>query len=480
MQMKHSGDSLVDEILEDIALAERRISPTVTQQKSTRQENMETGDYSQSPEQVPGPEETHKGPPVKHSGDSILASDYPDDIPEAEERPSPKLSKQKSTSSQENEEYGSTNQKEEYRSGSKGSHVHQQMQHSQLSLASPELSDYTDDDDIKRPSTKLFKEKLISHQEDEESGDYIQRRGVKEDVVVDASVPGVAFLQESYSPDEPSNRILQLARPKEDKREWATSFKKLVWGNQDPIWPHSFSALSTTQSKRIISLAKPKKVFQPQPQRLPFQNGWRSATERVPCMDVPSDRILRLAEPKKRFVTPTEQRQNTAALSYKASDRLLQLACPRPVHSDYRAAREEPVRSKASAIQARTPEGAHCLSNPKSRKAALCFPLEKTELPIRPISKMARCAVATPRMEELAKPKHFSTECQPGRSSIWHVSRRTARAIATPRTVELAQPVKRVPMNTAQYNPDAFIVKEAAKKALCSSWNETLSKPISR
>ncbi|KAJ1204690.1 hypothetical protein NDU88_000130 [Pleurodeles waltl] len=137
------------------------------------------------------------------------------------------------------------------------------------------------------------------------------------------------------------------------------------------------------------------------------------------------------------------------------------------------------VRSKASVLEATAPQGTIRLSKPKPRKTSPCFPLERPEVPIRPISKMARYAVATPRMVELAKPKHFSTECQPGRSEIWSVSRRTARATATPRTLELAQPAKRAPMNTLQYNPDAFTVKEAAKKALCSSRIETLAKPIS-
>ncbi|KAJ1204691.1 hypothetical protein NDU88_000130 [Pleurodeles waltl] len=324
-QMKHSGDTLVDDISDDIAAVKKKASPSVNQQKSTgHQENMETGDYSQSSEQVPGPEETHKGHPVQHSGDSDLASNYPNDMPGAEKRPSPKLLKQKSTGNQENEEYSNSNQKKDYRSEAKGIYVHQHMQHSQVSIASSELSDYTDDD-VRRPSTKFLKQKLNSHQEDKEPGDYIHKR-------------------DRYSPDEPSSRILQLATPKEDKREWATSFTKIVWGNQDPIWPQSFSALSTTQSKRILSLAKPKKVFQPQSQRFSVLCGWRSASEKVSFMDLPSDRILRLAEPKKRLETPAEQRHNVAALMYKASDRILQLARPRPVHSDYRADRETSAR----------------------------------------------------------------------------------------------------------------------------------------
>ncbi|XP_069482262.1 sperm microtubule associated protein 2-like [Ambystoma mexicanum] len=455
-QMNHNENR------ENAAGGEKMSYPTVNHQKSTGQkENMETGDYSQNREQQTRMEGTPKDHPMQQGGDSLVASDFSGDVPGVQARPLEKLPKPKSISHQENLE-NSGDQRKDLSGGSEDSQVEQPMQHSGETLL--ETTDFSDDleEVARRPSPKVSKHFTV-HKEHEDYEYHRQRR-------------------DDHSPGDPSRRILELAIPKRDKRIWATRYSKVVWGNQDPIWPRSFSALSVPQSERILSLAKPKKNFQPESQRPFFPHELRQSSsllERVPFLDLPSDRILRLAEPKKRSETSLDQRSQSATLTYKASKRILQLSIPRPLHSDYLADRQIPVRSKSSMAPI-SPRIEHCLSNPKLKMASPCFPPERPEALIRPVSKMARCAVASPRTVQLAKPRDFPTECQPGRSEIWYLSRGAARAIATSRTVELSQPIKRFPMNTVQYNPDAFVVKEAAKKAVCSSRIATLAQPISR
>uniref|UniRef100_A0A286XDQ0 Sperm microtubule associated protein 2 like n=1 Tax=Cavia porcellus TaxID=10141 RepID=A0A286XDQ0_CAVPO len=52
-------------------------------------------------------------------------------------------------------------------------------------------------------------------------------------------------------------RMQDLSRP---KRQWGTPDRRLFWGNQDPICPVSDRALTALPTKRLSSLAQPKKV----------------------------------------------------------------------------------------------------------------------------------------------------------------------------------------------------------------------------
>ncbi|TKS72812.1 hypothetical protein D9C73_006889 [Collichthys lucidus] len=60
----------------------------------------------------------------------------------------------------------------------------------------------------------------------------------------------------------PSNRILDLAQHKTSKTVWATTpCEKLNWGNQEPIWPVTASALGAGPSPRIQYLSRHKRDF---------------------------------------------------------------------------------------------------------------------------------------------------------------------------------------------------------------------------
>ncbi|XP_034399502.1 testicular haploid expressed gene protein-like [Cyclopterus lumpus] len=60
----------------------------------------------------------------------------------------------------------------------------------------------------------------------------------------------------------PSNRVLELAQHKTSKAVWATTpCGRLNWGNQEPVWPVSASALRARPSERIQLLAGHKRDF---------------------------------------------------------------------------------------------------------------------------------------------------------------------------------------------------------------------------
>ncbi|XP_053146920.1 testicular haploid expressed gene protein-like isoform X3 [Hemicordylus capensis] len=243
-------------------------------------------------------------------------------------------------------------------------------------------------------------------------------------------------------------RLQELAKPKKEKDVWNFT-RKLIWGNQDPIWPVASRALMSQPSIRTLLLAKPKRNFDGNIQRRPlyvYSCGRESELwERPPRLYsvVPSERILQLAEPRQLSSTYLQQRPRSypawpisfSALCCKASQRVLDLAQPRPL-------------------------------NP-----SVTLPKE--------VSLAAQQAVATPRILELAKAKMLHTMTFPDRPAEWPVSLAARHAVASPRLEALAQPPKRAPTNFVQFNPEAFTVKESAKRAFCSNRIKALAQPIS-
>ncbi|KAM6362540.1 sperm microtubule associated protein 2-like isoform 2-T2 [Alca torda] len=222
---------------------------------------------------------------------------------------------------------------------------------------------------------------------------------------------------------------------------------RLVWGNQETIWTLSRGALTAQPSPRIAALAKPKKDF--------------------------SKHQCRPRQSPEWPVSP-------AALRYKASPRILELARPKVLHPEFLMAREVPTQVTTVAILARASSRLQCLAEPRVRKVTCCYELGFPESVIRPVSKFAQEAIASPRTLELARAKRLHPDYVPLRDAEWPVTKAAKRAVATPRLVELAQPCKRPSMGSVQFNPDAFTVKEAAKKATCSARIEELARPIKR
>ncbi|XP_010083748.1 PREDICTED: testicular haploid expressed gene protein, partial [Pterocles gutturalis] len=272
--------------------------------------------------------------------------------------------------------------------------------------------------------------------------------------------------------------IRELAEPKKAAR---AHDPRLVWGNQETIWTISWGAVTAPPSPRTVALAKPKKDF--------GKNHCRSVIGGRPPVEnfgFPSDRLLKLSEPKRHLSAYLQQRLrqspewpvSPAALRYKASLRILELARPKVLHPEFLPAREVPTQ--VTAVVARASSRLQRLAEPRVREVTCCYEYGFPESVIRPVSEFTQKAIASPRTLELAMAKRLHPDYVPLRDAEWPVTTAAKRAVATPRLVELAQPCKRPPTVAAQFNPDAFTVKEAAKKATCSARILELARPIQR
>ncbi|XP_074003675.1 sperm microtubule associated protein 2-like [Numenius arquata] len=285
-------------------------------------------------------------------------------------------------------------------------------------------------------------------------------------------------------------RIQELAEP---KKAACPNNRGFVWGNQETIWTLSRSALTARPSRRIVALAKPKQDFSKHQCRSLFlySSRWETVIwERPPLVNFgfPSDRLLKLSEPKKCPSAYLQQRPrpspewpvSPAALRYKASPRILELSQPKVLHAEFLMAREVPTQMTTAAALARASSRLQCLAEPRVRKVNCCYEHSFPESVICPVSKFAQEAIASPRILELARPKRLHPDYVHLRDPEWPVTKAAKQAVATPRLVELAQPCKRPPMGSVQCNPDAFTVKEAAKKATCSARIQELARPVKR
>ncbi|XP_054843176.1 testicular haploid expressed gene protein-like isoform X2 [Eublepharis macularius] len=244
-----------------------------------------------------------------------------------------------------------------------------------------------------------------------------------------------------------SERIQRLAEPKKTKDVWNYS-SKLVWGNQETIWPLSKKALTDRPNQRTLDLAKPKKDFNGKHQRRPRSSPLWS-------------------------VSPM-------ALSCKASQRILDLSQPRSLCSSFTLPKESETQVTKAALTAAASARTKRLAQPIIKKSILCYDNRYMEAPVREVNPAALQAVASPRTAELARPKALPTECSPDRDAQWPVSLAARKAAASLRMEELAQPPRRAPTNFVQFNPEAFTVKETAKKAVCTDRVKKLAEPIMR
>nr|XP_048702874.1 testicular haploid expressed gene protein-like isoform X3 [Caretta caretta] len=261
----------------------------------------------------------------------------------------------------------------------------------------------------------------------------------------------------SYFCSYSSDRIRELARPKKPKAAWENYSSRLEWGNQQTIWPLSLSALTAQPTPRIMSLAKPKKIFDGNLQRrhlFLYSCGRMSEIwQRPPLMDLalPSPRILKLAEPKKYQTVYLKQRPRsspewpvpTAALTCEASQRVQELACPKSVHPGFKLDRKVETQIADTARMTLTPPRTQRLAQPKIQKNTLCYDRGSPESTIRPVSRAAQQAVASVRTLELAKAKEVPHEYLPARDTEWPVTKAAKHAVPTPRIEELSQPCKR-------------------------------------
>ncbi|XP_005045034.1 PREDICTED: testicular haploid expressed gene protein-like isoform X1 [Ficedula albicollis] len=284
----------------------------------------------------------------------------------------------------------------------------------------------------------------------------------------------------SYIPVRPRSRIHVLAEP---KPVFCESSPRLAWGDQETIWTLSWGALTARPSARILSLSKPKTDFSKYRCRPVI--GGRSPLAKF---GYPSERLLRLAEPKKYLPAYLEKRArespewpvSLAAQNYNASQRILELARPKGLHPDFVPAREVPTRVSSFATSANASVRVQKLAEPLIRELTCCSRHTHPSSVISTVSRLPQKAIASPRTIELSKPRQLPAKYAPPRDPEWPVTEAAKRAVARPRVLELAQPSTRPRMGLTTLNPDAFRVKEAAKKAVCSPRLQELARPIQR
>ena len=96
------------------------------------------------------------------------------------------------------------------------------------------------------------------------------------------------------------------------------------------------------------------------------------------------------------------------------------------------------------------------------------------------MSGSAKKASPTTRLQELSRCKHMADGYKPARDVVWDVPRSAQRAVPSNRIGELAAPIVRQTMDTVQFDPNAFLVKETALKGRCSRRVEELAQPVQR
>ncbi|KAK6493371.1 testicular haploid expressed gene protein-like, partial [Huso huso] len=227
-------------------------------------------------------------------------------------------------------------------------------------------------------------------------------------------------------------------------------------GQGSSIWKIPLSALNFEPSERLKKLANPKR----------FSKDYQ---ENRPAFDLGCGRGSTIWH-----VSP-------AAQFCETSPRVLQLACPKTCNLEFKYNKEvETYISLGTRMASITPR-LECLSIPKIKEDShLYFDRGQPEQPIRPVSKPACKALATSRIQQLAKHKEIPSNYLPERGVMWAITSTVRNSSASPRTVELAKPIMRQPMDMLQYDTEAFKVKALAKKSMCTQRIKELAEPIHR
>ncbi|XP_008419381.1 testicular haploid expressed gene protein-like isoform X1 [Poecilia reticulata] len=242
----------------------------------------------------------------------------------------------------------------------------------------------------------------------------------------------------------PSKRIVELAQHKTSKTVWETTpCDKVSWGNQELIWPISTAALKATPTARIQYLAQHKRDFSAR------EDPWRKREEedeeeeanvfrktRHPSSKTSQyENTLRLSAPRTRSRGPQEPGslhtplcENNCPIWHVdprvrnviITARLLQLSQPKQTHPDYRSNRESAASIVSLASRtARISQRLAQLSLPKLKQSNICYQLGRFEEPIWIVSRAAKKASASVRVETLAAPKQLHQDYIPPQEPEW-------------------------------------------------------------
>uniref|UniRef100_A0A8D1MK56 Theg spermatid protein like n=1 Tax=Sus scrofa TaxID=9823 RepID=A0A8D1MK56_PIG len=284
-------------------------------------------------------------------------------------------------------------------------------------------------------------------------------------------------------------RIQDLSRP---KKQWGAPDRKLLWGNQDPIRPVSRGALKAQLTERLDNLAQPKEVSHrhvPDRAHYFYSCGRESVIWEIPppaLLCRPSKRIQKLAEPN-RFKTeylinrPFSDYLTRESLQISGpSPRILRLSVAKGTNPNYVPPKSIETKISTSALNAVATPRIVDLAQPRIKIEGLCFERESNEMPIRPVSRAALLASASPRTLALARARPPHRDYLLPRDVHWPVSRAALHSKISPRIQELANPNTRSPMHIIYYDPEVFKVKPAALKTRCSPRIQELAEPLRR
>ncbi|XP_030252660.1 testicular haploid expressed gene protein-like isoform X2 [Sparus aurata] len=237
----------------------------------------------------------------------------------------------------------------------------------------------------------------------------------------------------------PTNRILELAQHKTSKTVWATTpCVKLSWGNQQPIWPVSASALGAVPSPRIQYLSRHKRDFSAREDHRRMEEEAASffrKTQRPSSRASQYEHIVRLSTPRTRSRSSQEAgpphttqcerncpiwhvdpKLKTAVVTL----RLLQLSNPKLNHPDFQSNRQS-VESIASFAHksAQISQQLVQLSLPRLKQSNICSDLGRPEETIWTVPRAAARATTSARIETLATPKQLSKDYIPPKEPEW-------------------------------------------------------------
>nr|KAF6503026.1 theg spermatid protein like [Molossus molossus] len=281
-------------------------------------------------------------------------------------------------------------------------------------------------------------------------------------------------------------RMKALSKP---KKQWRAPDRKLLWGNQDPIRPICRTALKNQLTRRLENLAQPKEVshrYVPNRAQYYYSCGRESLIWDIPTpvlLIKPSKRIRKLAQPNKfknvYLINRSFSDSLTESLEMSGpSPRIIRLSIAKELDPDYVPPKSIETKIPVSSLNAVATQRIIDLAHPKIKIEGLCYPRERCDMPIRPISQAALLAKPSPRIIALAKPKPLHEDYLPNRDPSWPVSYAALHSKVTPRIKELANPSARTPVHFVYYDPEVFKVKPAALKAQCPPRILQLAEPI--
>ncbi|XP_076595717.1 sperm microtubule associated protein 2 like isoform X2 [Chaetodon auriga] len=212
--------------------------------------------------------------------------------------------------------------------------------------------------------------------------------------------------------------------------------ERLSWGGREPAGPISTAALGAVPSARIQHLARHKRDFSAREDpRRKEEEEEASFFRKTQRPSFQYEHIVRLSTPKTRRrssqeVGPPHTPQcdtncpiwhvDAKAKAAAITLRLLQLSRPKREHPDFQSSRESVTSIVSSASKtARASQRLVQLSLPKLKESNICWQLGRPEEPIWTVSKAARGATASARVEMLATPKQLSKDYVPPREPEW-------------------------------------------------------------